>query len=160
MKLNFHGSSGQGLVPSSQAYRIRGLAANGYIHAGAITAMFWCAGESSEVSIKHVETSILDRFQPGLGTTLELVQIQAIKPLPLDSCQHENRTNLSETRDQNRRKSTNHLRPCSIPPKCAGTNWPSSEKRTKFRICFGSRHLESSAHCWLHIGQIFTYCET
>lgn len=127
MKLNFHGSSGQGLVPSSQAYRIRGLAANGYIHAGAITAMFWCAGESSEVSIKHVETSILDRFQPGLGTTLELLQIQAIKPLPLDSCQHENRTNLSETRDQNRRKSTNHLRPCSIPPTCAGTNWPSSE---------------------------------
>lgn len=87
-------------MPSYQAYTIRGLAANGYIRVRAITAMFWCAGESSEVPIKHIETSSLDRFQPGLGTTLELLQIQAIKPVPLDSCQHENRTNLSETRQR------------------------------------------------------------
>lgn len=83
---------------ANRAYTIRGLAVNDYFRTHATTTGFRCVGESSEVPIKHAMTLSLDRFQPGLGPTFELLQIQAIKPAHFDSWQHENLTNLSETR--------------------------------------------------------------
>lgn len=87
-------------MPSSNGYTIRGGVVNKYIYMHSTPTRFWCNRGSLEVFIKHVRSLplSLDRFQPGLGTTLELLQIQAIRPVPFDSCQHENATNLSETR--------------------------------------------------------------